>query len=75
MAVARALCPGCRRKVELELQTEEGEGVSCPHCWADLEVISLNSPVLDWAYEEGAEVAGFPRMRVPGARWERWWLH
>jgi len=69
MAVAKALCPGCRRKIELEPQVERGEWVSCPYCWADLEVISLNPPVLDWAYDEEAEVAGFPRMRAPGGRW------
>jgi lysine biosynthesis protein LysW len=75
MAVAKVVCPGCRRKIELEPHVERGEWVSCPHCWADLEVISLNPPVLDWAYDEGAEVAGFPDMRAPGARWDRWWLH
>lgn len=75
MAVAKAVCPGCRRKIELEPKVERGEWVSCPHCWADLEIIGLNPPMLDWAYDEGAEVVGFPGMRAPGARWDRWRLH
>jgi lysine biosynthesis protein LysW len=74
VAMARAVCPVCRRKIELEPQVEKGEWVSCPHCWADLEVVSLNPPLLDWTYDEGAPVAGFPKVRIPSARRDRSWL-
>jgi lysine biosynthesis protein LysW len=67
MAVAKTLCPRCRRKIELE-QVERGEWVSCPYCWADLEVISLNPPVLDWAYD-GPEVGSYLRIWIRPPRW------
>jgi len=70
MTVARAVCPGCRRKVELESQIEQGEWVTCPHCQADLEVIGLNPPLLDWAYD-GPEIAANTWIWSPGARWAR----
>jgi hypothetical protein len=29
-----------------------GDEVICPHCEADLEVVNLDPPELDWAYLE-----------------------
>lgn len=68
MTVARAVCPGCRRKVELDPQIEQGEWVNCPHCNADLEVISLRPLVLDWADDELA-FSGKAWAWTPKARW------
>jgi lysine biosynthesis protein LysW len=70
MTVARAVCPGCRRKIELEPQIERGEWVTCPHCQADLEVSSLNPPLLDWAYD-GPEIAGNTWMWSLGTKWAK----
>lgn len=35
-------CPVCREYFELEDDLEKGEITSCPRCYEDLEVISIN---------------------------------
>lgn len=47
--MAKANCPGCRRSLHLDRHIDEGDYVNCPHCRADLEVISLHPLGLDWA--------------------------
>jgi lysine biosynthesis protein LysW len=49
--VAKSVCPGCRRPINLDLYIELGEWVTCPRCQADLVVISLKPPALDWVDE------------------------
>jgi lysine biosynthesis protein LysW len=67
MAIARAACPECGRKINLKPDVKKGDWVACPHCKAaDIEVISLDPPLLNWAYEE-PEIAGYPQP------WRRWW--
>ena len=62
-----AVCPECGRAITLVQSVQKGDWVSCPHCKAgDIEVISLDPPLLDWAYD-GPEVAGCPRP------WRRMW--
>jgi len=57
MAVVKAMaaCPDCGRKIEMRLQSGVGDEVICPYCDAELEVVSLDPPELDWAYLEPAE--------------------
>ncbi|MGD2206910.1 MAG: hypothetical protein PVH17_09035 [Anaerolineae bacterium] len=44
-------CPDCDEKIVLNIKPQEGQKLSCPHCDADLEVISVNPLELDWAYD------------------------
>ena len=72
MAESRAVCPGCKRTVDLESQIGKGDWVTCPQCEADLEVVCLDPPLLDWAYE-GPEIAGSTWIWAAGARRTRRW--
>jgi alpha-aminoadipate carrier protein LysW len=47
-----ATCPECAAEISLARGTLAGEIVQCPDCGAELEVISLDPPVLDLAPEE-----------------------
>lgn len=53
--MAIATCPDCGQKVDLGLQPKLGKEMICPHCGAELEVVSLDPVELDWAYAEPAE--------------------
>jgi lysine biosynthesis protein LysW len=44
-------CPECDGKITLNPHASLGQKLSCPHCDADLEVISLEPLELDWAYD------------------------
>ena len=63
----KALCPSCWRRVNLGPRTEPGQMLSCPHCAADLEVIKVNPPVLDWAFRRW-EDDDWPQK---GYKWSR----
>ncbi len=53
MSVAKATCPNCGHKIHLDRHVKRGDWIDCSHCKAaDIEVISLDPPMLDWAYEE-----------------------
>ena len=72
MAGAKAICPNCGHKINLEQKVKEGTWIACPHCRAaDIEVVSLDPPLLDWAYE-GPEIAGWTRFWQPHPRWRDW---
>ncbi len=47
-----ALCTECEAEIPLAETTEVGEIIQCPDCGLDLEVISLEPPVLAPAPEE-----------------------
>jgi alpha-aminoadipate carrier protein LysW len=47
-----ALCTECEAEIPLGASTEVGEIIQCPDCGLDLEVISLEPPVLAPAPEE-----------------------
>jgi alpha-aminoadipate carrier protein LysW len=47
-----ALCTECEAEIPLGSSTEVGEIIQCPDCGLDLEVISLEPPVLAPAPEE-----------------------
>lgn len=56
----RVYCPDCDGSIVLSSRVEIGQTLTCPHCEAELEVISLDPPEVDWAYdweweEEGEE--------------------
>lgn len=71
MPVARAACPECGREIDLEQHVKKGDWITCPYCKVvDIEVISLDPPLLDWAYE-GPELAGFPWPWRGGPGWRR----
>ena len=42
-------CPECAAEFPLESGTEVGEILVCPECGVDLEVISLDPPVVELA--------------------------
>jgi lysine biosynthesis protein LysW len=47
--MAIAFCPDCDEKVPLGPHPRIGRRVTCPHCTAELEVIEVSPPELDWA--------------------------
>jgi alpha-aminoadipate carrier protein LysW len=47
-----AICPECEADITLSDDTLEGEIIQCPDCGIELEVISLDPPMLDLAPEE-----------------------
>ncbi len=71
--MARGICPGCRRSMEVDRHVEAGDWVNCPGCEADLEVISLNPLVLDWvdAEDQNAGIAWSSRANNKWAKWGR----
>ena len=52
---AMTRCPDCGRQIELWPLLQVGEELICPHCEANLEIISLDPVELDWAYIPPAE--------------------
>jgi lysine biosynthesis protein LysW len=47
--MAFAYCPDCAGRIYLGRKPWLGQAVICDHCDADLEVVGLNPPALDWA--------------------------
>lgn len=47
----QASCPECGFLLELN-EPVEGQRLTCPRCRARLEVVGLEPPELDWAYQE-----------------------
>jgi lysine biosynthesis protein LysW len=56
-----AYCPDCDQKIVLPAPVALGQRLTCLHCDAELEVISVEPLELDWVYdwsweeEEGEE--------------------
>jgi hypothetical protein len=50
MCVTR--CPECRELLHEAIRLQEGEQITCVHCGARLEVITLVPMELDWVYAE-----------------------
>ena len=46
--VVTALCPDCGEEIDLGSQFEVGLKVTCPECWAYLEIVNLEPLVLNW---------------------------
>ena len=47
-----AVCPACRETFTIAGCILVDDWITCPHCRTDLEIICLEPPELDWAYEE-----------------------
>lgn len=47
----RVYCPDCDGRIMLSSQVEVGLTLVCPYCDAELEVISVDPPEVDWAYD------------------------
>lgn len=54
--MAEGYCPECDNAVKLGAQPKIGQHVTCMHCGAYLEVMSLSPVELDWATDEEDEV-------------------
>jgi lysine biosynthesis protein LysW len=46
-----AFCPDCDEEMTFNPHPRLAQKVICPHCDADLEVISVDPLELDWAYD------------------------
>ena len=44
-------CPDCDGKIVINPRVQLGQKLVCPHCDAELEVISADPVELDWAYD------------------------
>jgi lysine biosynthesis protein LysW len=54
MALSKSsACPDCHQTIDLDEQPEKGQKITCPNCWAYLEIISLSPLELAWeAFED-----------------------
>jgi lysine biosynthesis protein LysW len=46
--MAFAYCPDCAGRIYLSRKPQLGQPAVCDYCDADLEVVGLNPPQLDW---------------------------
>lgn len=46
--MASAYCPDCEKRIVFKIEPLIGQKLSCPHCEAELEVISTDPLELDW---------------------------
>ena len=44
-------CPDCDEKIVFNPHPKVGQKLVCPHCDAELEVLSVKPLELDWAYD------------------------
>jgi uncharacterized paraquat-inducible protein A len=49
--MARVYCPDCDGRINLNPTIKLGLKLVCPHCDADLEVISVDPLEVDWFYD------------------------
>ncbi len=54
--MAFSYCPDCAARIYLGRRPWIGQPVTCDTCDADLEVVAVNPPLLDWAGEVGDDV-------------------
>ncbi|HUV94098.1 MAG TPA: lysine biosynthesis protein LysW [Anaerolineae bacterium] len=47
-----ATCPGCDGDIMIPYRAKIGDGVTCPSCGAELEVVDTDPIDLDWAYDD-----------------------
>jgi lysine biosynthesis protein LysW len=53
--MATAICLDCGRKILIGPKPKRGQLVACPHCNAEMEIISLSPLELDWTYLDSYE--------------------
>lgn len=51
----KAKCPLCMESVHLGSKVDVGDRVICPGCDAQLEIVSLFPPEIDWPYDDDYE--------------------
>ena len=49
---AFAKCPSCLAKVRFGPKPRIGKRFLCPECEAYVEIVKMNPPLLDWAFEQ-----------------------
>ena len=49
--MASAYCPDCDGKIVMNPTATLGQKLTCPHCDAELEVISVDPLEIDWVYD------------------------
>ena len=49
--VVVAPCPDCEYEIRFDATPNHGDRVTCPECWADLRVVSLDPLELQWVTE------------------------
>lgn len=49
--MTRVYCPDCDGRITVNPHVKLGLRLVCPHCEADLEVISVDPPEIDWFYD------------------------
>ena len=47
-----ASCPDCDEQIDLGPRPTEGQRLTCFNCGAQLEIINLEPPELDWAFSD-----------------------
>jgi Zn-finger nucleic acid-binding protein len=50
-----AKCPLCRENVHIGSDIKVGSRILCPGCDAQLELVSLIPPELDWPFDDGID--------------------
>jgi len=46
------MCPDCEEQIPVPSPPQIGQKISCPNCWAYLEVVSLKPLKLSWDVSE-----------------------
>ena len=49
----KAKCPLCLESIHIGAKMDLGDRVICPGCDAQLEIVSLVPPEIDWPYDDG----------------------
>ncbi len=49
--MATTFCPDCDEEITLNAKVSLGYKFNCPHCDAELEVISVDPLEVDWVYD------------------------
>ena len=44
-------CPDCDEEIVMNSPVGLGQKLACPHCGADLKVMGVDPPQLDWVYD------------------------
>ena len=50
--MVKAYCPDCEEPIQLKGTPRLGMRLTCPSCGSELELISVDPPAVDWAYDD-----------------------
>lgn len=51
----KAICPSCKKIIELQEETKVQELITCPYCKSLLELVKKFPPTLDWAEDPATD--------------------